>query len=379
MTDAAAEISPHSWEYRLVAAVVYAVEQRVRGGGGGPRTRWNGRVLKEIDPENVGSAHGDGSISVSVEQVLDRLREARDLDRPLTDDEAWLLRDAMDTLTHEAAHLMARLRDMSAPEAYPYDAAAGAYDEGRTEHWTKRNLDKIIIDVFADAGLEKVEAAVLAQPGVDAYAAFTPAVRDLDKAVADRSGLTSDEVTQKLMGADDSQRWNVAVDLMIDERLVETGLMPEAHRADVRRQLVVPLRESLHGLAAVEADDSLGSDQKAEKGRQAAQNAIAGLDQALNRIERKYRIDKAQRAQQEAQRPGSRLNQAARQARGNLPPDLKRLRALTAPQAPAGGATKRPVGAADHAPSEQGEAPRGQQTTRSQPGGPRQPHSPHRD
>ncbi|MER7247940.1 hypothetical protein [Kribbella sp. NPDC000426] len=373
MTDAAAEISPQSWEYRLVAAVVYAVEQRVRGSVDGPRTRWNGRVLEETDPETVGSAHGDGSISVSVEQVLDRLREARDLDRPLTDDEAWLLRDAMDTLTHEAAHLMAPRGDMSAPEAYPYDAAAGAYDEGRTEHWTKRNVDKVIIDVFADAGLEKVEAAVLAQPGVDAYEAFTPAVRVLDKAVADRSGLTSDEVTQKLMCADDSQRWNVAVDLMIDERFVETGLMPEAHRAEVRKQLVAPLRESLDGLAAVEADDSLGSDQKAEKGVQAAQNAIAGLDQELNRIERKYRIEKTQRAQQEAQRPGSRLNQAVRQARGDLPSDLKRLRALTAPQAPAAGAAKRAVGAADQAPSEQGEARRGQQTTRSQPGGPRQP------
>ncbi|RZU19042.1 hypothetical protein EV645_1248 [Kribbella rubisoli] len=377
MTDAVVQIPPQSWEYRLVAAVVYAVEQRAGGGRpGGPRTRWNGRVLEETDPENVGSAHPDGSIAVSVRQVLDRLREARDLDRPLTDDEAWLLRDAMDTLTHEAAHLMARLGDMSAPEAYPYDAAAAAYDEGRTEQWTKRNLDNIIIDVFADAGLEKVEAAVLAQPGVDAYAAFSPAVRHLDKAVAERSGLTSAEVTQKLMCADDSQRWNVAVDLMIDERLAEPGLMPEAHRAEVRKQLVAPLRESLSGLAAVEADESLGRDQKAEAGTKAAQQAIAGLDTELNRIERKYRIDNAQRAQQEAQRPGSRLNQAGRQARGNLPPDLKRLRALTAPQAPAAGATKRPVGAADHAPSEQGEGPRGQQAG---PGGPRQSRSPQRD
>ncbi|MFD3403489.1 hypothetical protein ACFWUU_22585 [Kribbella sp. NPDC058693] len=52
MTDVV-EISPQSWEYRLVAAVVYAVEQRA-GGRGGPRTRWNGRVLEETDPEKQG-------------------------------------------------------------------------------------------------------------------------------------------------------------------------------------------------------------------------------------------------------------------------------------------------------------------------------------
>jgi hypothetical protein len=380
VTDGNAEISPQSWEYRLVAAVVYAVERRAGGGRGGPRTRWNGRVLEEADPENAGSAHGDGSISVSVEHVLVHLRNARDLDRPLTDDEAWLLRDAMDTLTHEAAHLMAPLGDTTAPEAYQYDDAAAASDEGRVEHWTRRNVDKIISDVFTDAGLDQVEAAVLAQSGLDPYAAFTSAARLLDQALAERSGLTSTQVTQTRLCADDAQRWNVAVDMVIDEHLAEPGLMPESHRAEVRKLLVAPLRESLSGLAAVEADESLGSDQKAEEGTKAAQNAIAGLDNELNRIERKYRIDNAQRARQQAQRPGSRLNQAVRQAQGNLPPDLKRLRALTAPQAPASGATVRPVEATDHAPAEQGEGsrPRGQQATRT-PGGPRQPHSPHRD
>jgi hypothetical protein len=130
------DISPQSWDYRLVAAVVYAVEQRAGGGPGGRRTRWNGRVLEETDPGNLGSAHSDGSLSVSVQHVVDQLRQARDLDRPLTDDEAWRIRDAMDTLTHEAAHLMAPLGDETEPEAYPYDSAAAAFDEGRTEHWT---------------------------------------------------------------------------------------------------------------------------------------------------------------------------------------------------------------------------------------------------
>ncbi|TCC10390.1 hypothetical protein [Kribbella soli] len=366
------EISPQSWEYRLVAAVVYAVEQRVGGGAGGPRTRWNGEVLAETDPDDVGGAFSDGSISVSVRHVFDRLREARDLDRPLTDYEAWLVRDAMDTLTHEAAHLMAPLRDETAPETYPYDSAATAFDEGRTEHWTKRNLDNVISDVFRDAGLDHVEDAVLAQPNLDTLPAYTPATRHLDQALAERSGLTSAEVTQKLLCADDGQRWNVAVDLVIDKHLAEPGLMPEAHRAEVRRQLVAPLRDALSGLEAVQADESLGSEQKSDEATTAAQNAVAGLDTELQRIERKYRIENAQRVQPESQRPESRLNQAVRHAQENLSPDLERLRALSDPQAPAAGAPKRRAGVTDHAPSRPDDGSRGQEATRPRPG----PHAP---
>jgi hypothetical protein len=380
VTDAQVEISPQSWEYRLAAAVVYAVEQRARGSVGDPRTRWNGRLIEETDPGNLGSAHGDGSLSVSVQDVIVPLLQARDLDRPLTDDEAWRIRDAMDTLTHEAAHLMAPLGDMTGPEAYPYDDAAAAFDEGRTEQWTKRNLDLVINDVFTDAGLDKVAAQVLAQPNIDAYPTYTAAVRKLDRALADRSGLTEAEVTQKLMCADDSQRWNVAVDMVIDKQLVEQGLMPEAHRAEVRRQLIVPLRQSLSGLPAVETSRSLGRGQKAAQAETTAQSAVAGLDTELNRIERHYRVAIAQRVQQESQRPQSRLNQAAHQAQQQLPPDLKRLRGLTGPQAPAAGATKQAAGGTDHAPSERGDGARarGQQANRPQAPGPKQPEAPRR-
>ena len=44
------EISKQSWEYRLVAAVVYAVDQRVGGTAAAPRIRWNARLIEETDP-----------------------------------------------------------------------------------------------------------------------------------------------------------------------------------------------------------------------------------------------------------------------------------------------------------------------------------------
>lgn len=345
MTGEVNEISPQSWEYRLVAAVVYAVERRVGGGADGSRTRWNGRLLEETDEEALGAADPDGALWVSVADVLEPLRQARDLDRPLADYEALTVRDAMATLTHEAAHLMAPAGDPEVPEAYPYDDSAYAFDEGRIENWTLDNLDLVIEDVFTEVGLEEAAPMVQSQEDIDAYPAFTAAVRDIDKALAERSGLTREEVTHQLMCTDDAQRWNAAVDLVIDKRLAKPGLMPEAHRADVRKQLVAPLREALSGLEVIESDDLLEEDENSDASTEAARKAIAGLDKELGRIERKYL-------------------------------DLERLRGLTGPQAPAAGATKQSAGGVDHAPSEQGV--RGQRGARPQAPGPKQPEAPRR-
>ena len=93
------EISPRSWEYRLVAAVVFPVDQRAGGTAAAPRTRWTGLLLEETDPDLLGTAGDDGSMSVSIANVLEPLRKARDLDRPLTGGEALELRDAMGTPT----------------------------------------------------------------------------------------------------------------------------------------------------------------------------------------------------------------------------------------------------------------------------------------
>lgn len=358
MTAGLIEISRQSWEYRLVAAVIYAVEQRAGRSEAGAQTRWNQQVLEEPDLGWLGQAHEDGSLSVSVAQVLEPLRRARDLDRELTEDEAQEIRDCMATLTHEATHLLADLGDPGAPDARWYDNAAEAVNEGRVEHWTHRNLDNIVGDVFPDAGLEHVQEAVLRQSNDDAYAAYTTAARRLDRALAKRSGLKPAEVTGRLICADDYQRWNVTVDMVIDNRLVEPGLMPEAHRAEKRDELIAPLRDSLTHLVDVEADESLSDKQKSAESLAAARTAIAEFDHELNRIERNYRVEGAQRAQQQAGQPGSRRAQAVRQAQEHLSPDLERLQQLTASQAPASGAPGGGVAREDPGESDQGNTSR---------------------
>ncbi|WP_410785350.1 hypothetical protein [Kribbella sp. C-35] len=350
MTDV--EISPESWEYRLVAAVVFAVDRRAAGTAAAPRTRWTGLLLAETDPDLLGTAGDDGSMSVSIDNVLEPLRKARDLDRPLTGGEAMELRDAIGTLAHEAAHLLSEFGDETAPDAYPYDSAAEADNEGRTEYWTHDNLDGIIREVLPIAGLDRVEADVLSQPSLDSYPAYTPAARLLDQALAERSGLTSAVVAKKLMLAHDAQRWNVAVDLVIDARLAKPGLMPEAHRAEVRKQLIAPLRDALSGLEAIQSDDLLGEDEKSEASTKAAWAAIAGLDEELERIEDDYSSKLVQRTE--------------------LSPELKRVQEVTGGQAPAVGATGRSVSGTDRAPAAPDNSSRGQQHPR-RPAGPHTP------
>lgn len=372
------KVSPDSWEYQLVAAVIYSVAQRTSPPGSTLAGRWNGELLEAHLPNFLGGAHDDGSMLVSAESVLQPLRRARDVDRPLTDQEAGKVRDAMATLTHEAGHFLARLGDLDASEAYPYDDAARANAEGRVEHWTHRHLDNVIGDVFPDAGLAQHAPEVLSQPSIDAYPAYTPAARHLDQSLALRSGLTSDQVTQNLLHADDTQRWNVAVDPVIDQRLVQSGLTPEAHRATVRKELVTPLREHLAGLRAIQADEELSVAQKTDAATKAAMQAVAGLDQALNQIERRYHIQHTQRAQQQALQPSSRIQQAIRQAQQPTPLDLERLRAMTSGQRPAADATN-PAAASTHsAPPDQGSQSHRERATRPPLSGRSQPQTPRR-
>ncbi|MGW5193532.1 hypothetical protein ACWEOO_30070 [Kribbella sp. NPDC004138] len=133
---------------------------------------------------------------------------------------------------------------------------------------------------------------------------------------------------------------------------------------------VVYAVEQRAGGAAAGARTRWNDDEKSAESEQAAQNAIAGLDHELDRIERGYRVEKAQRAQQQAGRPGTRRTQAVRQAQDRMSPDLERLRAVTSGQAPAAGATSRSAEAVDHAQQGPNDGSRGRQAP-GRPSGPR--------
>lgn len=383
------ELPPSSPEYQWVASVIRSVEQRT-----GSPTRWNGRVFEEPNPNYLGTAHPDGSMTVNRASVIEPVKLAYTAGRPLTSDENYRARDAAATVTHEAVHLSSRFGDQNAPGAHPIrDDPARALEEGQAENWTHRNLDNVI----ADVGLDKAAPGVLNEPSMNAYPAYTHASATLNRDLATRTGQTSDQVGNQLIGTERAQRWNAVADMVIDQRL--TGLMPESHRDAVRQQVAAPLRDEFAALPAVSADKSLTSAQKSTMSADAANRGLAGMDREVGRIEQHYNHEyqqlaaqqqqlpsQQQPAQQQAgqQQPGQQQpgqqgsGQGARSGETAVSPDVAKLRAMmNGGQAPAAGAVNPNAAQADGArPNRGGQTP-GQQVTRPQTG-PKQPTGPER-
>jgi hypothetical protein len=373
-----------------VASVIRSVERRT-----GSPTRWNGRVFEEMDAGVLGAAHPDGTMTVSPSKVLAPVRLAYTAGRPLTNQENLQARDAAATVAHEAVHLSSRFGNPNVPGAYPtHDGAARALEEGQAERWTHRNLDGVI----ADVGLDQAAPGVLTQPTLDAYPAYTQAAANLNRGLAVRTGQTSDQVATKLIGTERAQRWNAAADMVIDNRL--TGLMPASHRDVVRQQVVAPVRKEMGTLPAAQADKSLGSAHKTAMATDAADRALAGMDQAVGQIEQHYQNWYQQQAQQVGQQqpgqqhtghqqsgqqhPGQQHTgqqqsgqQAAPRVEAGTSAEVAKLSALMGGQAPASAATNPSGGRGDGSrPNRSGQTP-GQQVTRPQ-RDPNQPQSPQR-
>jgi hypothetical protein len=179
-------------------------------------------------------------MTVSPKNVLEPVRDAY-TGRPMKANDYIRVRDAVLTVTHEAAHLTSHLGDPTGPGAHPVgDPADRALEEGLAESWTHRNVDAVIYDI----GMDRSVPGVIGPPNVDAYKAYSAATNSLAQGLGTVAGVPPDEVRRQLHGADRAQRWNKVADLMIDRRL--GGLMPPEHRDVVRQNLVQPLRSEFH-------------------------------------------------------------------------------------------------------------------------------------
>lgn len=166
MSDLGREIPAGSPEYVWVSSIVASVEKRT-----GVNTRWNGRLHEEPNAGYLGTAHHDGSMTVSVAKVLEPVRDAY-TGKQLSSEDLVKVRDAVLTVTHESAHLSSRLGDPSVPGAMPLgDDADRALEEGLAESWTHRNVDAVIYDI----GMDQHVPGVVGQPNIDAYRAYSAA------------------------------------------------------------------------------------------------------------------------------------------------------------------------------------------------------------
>ncbi|HET6741950.1 MAG TPA: hypothetical protein VFH76_23560, partial [Kribbella sp.] len=268
-TKTGAAVDPGSREYNWVRTIVELVEKNT-----GQSSRWNGKLHLE-EGDALGTAHADGTMTVSDAKVLEPLRKAF-AGQPLSDDEQFLLRDALVTLTHESLHLAGTIVDEHGQVRYT-DADA-ALEEGLTETWAQQNVDHAIYAL----GLDRTYPGLVNQSAVDAYPALQAASDKLVAGVATLSGLRETEVVRRMQATPVHERFEVLADLAIEQRM---GGVMGAEKDAVRAELVRPLHEQFGKLMAVQGDDTLDYTTKAQQGSVIGSQALTSFSQALLQAE----------------------------------------------------------------------------------------------
>ena len=282
-------VHPDSFEYRWVAAVIRATEQRAA-----VASRWNGQVF--IEPEHAGSAQEDGSFGVS-QEILDLAGRAYRGEQ-LDDDELDTLRAGVATTVHEAKHLTSWPGDLSAPDAAQLHAPdVVSLEEGLAEEFAQQNTD----DVIRDIGMDQVVPGLAGREQDDSSPAYTNATEQLVNGLAELGKADPEYVRQNLSATGRAQRWNASADFLISKRL--NGLMPEEHRAAVRSQLVAAMRTQFAPVRALHESDR-DEVSKAIAGHRQGGQTVAAVQGTLERIETHYRewhAGQAAQAQPQAQ------------------------------------------------------------------------------
>lgn len=311
--------------YDWVRQVVEAVERRTR-----TLSAWNGEIYVETDPRVLGGAEADGSMTLTIADVIEPIRRIHS-GVQLSDGDIEAARDALATIVHEAAHLSTRKGDPSLAGAHPpLDAPGEALDEGLTELWTRDNVD----DVIQDMGLDQVEPGLLDAPVNNSYPAYTAATQGLIDSLARSTGTPSERLTEQIRRTDLSQRWSAIADLVIDRHLA--GLMPAADRPVIREDLANRLRAEFARAQAIQEDPDADDVAKTQEGLHVGQRAANTLDLEVSRLQDGYRNRQrwAARSTEPAQAPDGQRN--GRPAA----PEVERLRRMVGGGAPAAQATR---------------------------------------
>lgn len=321
--DRGAQLASHSKVYACVRRIVDAVTRQT-----GVPTRWNGELYEEHDPEALGAVDADGTMSLSVLDVIEPLELAYAPLR-LSDADVEAVRDAIASVVHEAAHLSTRDGDPSREDAHPPDDAAGeALDEGLIENWTRQNFAAVV----QDTGMDELVPGVLDAPPKDAYPTYSAAVRALLKKLAQMSGESVGHLEERIRTTELCQRWNTIADIAIDRHL--TGVMPDGDRPVIRESLANRLRENLTRAQRVEQHPRLDDAVKSQQGFHIGEQAAGDLDLELSRLQDGYRNRERLLARPTTPTPRQPANVPGED------PEVEHLRRMLSGVAPAAQATR---------------------------------------
>jgi hypothetical protein len=357
VTEFGPEILPGTPEYQWASRVIKAVEERT-----GLPSRWNGRLYQETDPYLLGTAHDDGSLTLSP-RVLEAMRTAYAAGAEATPQQCDDARQAMAIAVHEARHLCNQLgpQDDLLGSVKLYDPDEIALEEGLVDTWAHRHVDGVIQQLDMDRAVP----GVIGANAVVSYSAYTKGTDALVNGLADVTGVQPDEVRGQLHDTPRTQRWGVAADLVIDQRL--DGVVPPDHRDQIKGKLQTAMRVEFASLQSVQLSGLLDQRGLESYGRATGQAAVGALNRTLSDIETHYYSWRDQQGPDAQHEDAPRMDmsmqeimrerqQAKRQAAGQAAdPEIESLRKFLGDhrpvaQAPAPGAAEARASSAGQAP-----------------------------
>ncbi|MEU8224812.1 hypothetical protein [Kribbella sp. NPDC048915] len=165
-------------------------------------------------------------------------------------------RSALLVVLHENAHMLApQGRDNGDERDTPLSPDRKALEEGATEAWAMRNLDRYIDEL----GLAEICPGLKRVTEISRYQQYMPAVDVLAERVGEGAGLGRagappaagrDEVVRRMNCALSDGKWPVLVDLMYESSELRT-LAPE-HERQVKRRIDRAMRAPFRALADLE-------------------------------------------------------------------------------------------------------------------------------
>lgn len=208
---------------------------------GADRSNWNGRYQPINEPNVRGRAEWNGTLSLSNKHVVQPLQEMY-ANAGQQHDVATLkrYRSALKTLLHENGHLLTadgttHRHGKAQVESQP---ATKALEEGMTELWAQRNLNRYIEQL----GLEQVAPGISDAREARSYTNYTPAAMAIAEGIAEQSGRSPDEVIQRLNNVHAGQKWEVAAGMMCEANGLAAHV-PRERQAEVTRNVARAMRE----------------------------------------------------------------------------------------------------------------------------------------
>jgi hypothetical protein len=210
---------------------------------GAHHSSWNERLRSlPQSNESAGVAAWDHAIEYHSQRVDEPLQEMFRNARVHNQDRNVLrwYRDALRVVLHENVHMLASQgrEHAQAQNAFQYTPGVRAMEEGISELYSHQMLNEYIDEL----GLEEIAPGIKDVRSGKVYQEYLPAAETFAEATGQRTGLTRDEMIERMAVVPADQKFTVVAEAIYDK-----SDLPDLVPSDQRAQAVDRIAEAMRG------------------------------------------------------------------------------------------------------------------------------------